>query len=185
MALRFAILGSLAKAPASGYDLVRRFDRKLNFIWWASQGAIYTELHRLVDDGLVTVTDRGSRGRQEHEVSPAGLAEVRAWLASEPARRPRDELILRVFHLWLLDPEEAATYLDRLADDYERRLAEYRWRESEAGEPDLDDGPAVFDLIALRAGLAHESAMGQWAREAAITVRASIPARDGTGSVGS
>ena len=96
MSLRFAVLGSLAKAPASGYDLLKRFDRKFNFIWWASHGAVYTELQKLEQDRLIEPSESGTRGRIEHRPTEEGLAALVEWLASPPARRPRDELTLRV-----------------------------------------------------------------------------------------
>lgn len=170
MALRFAILGSLAKAPASGYDLLRRFDRKLNFVWWASHGAVYTELQRLEREGLLVQQEAGSRRRLEHSVTPAGLVALRDWLRTEPLRRPRDELVLRIWSLWLLEPADGAAFLDQLADGYRERLALY---EERAAGMDLDsDDPAVFcDGLALQAGLAHERAMLAWAEESAARLR--------------
>lgn len=166
MALRFAILGSLAKAPASGYDLLKRFDRKINFLWWASQGAIYTELQRLGRDGLVTQDEEGARGRLEHTVTPAGRAALEEWLRSPPARRPRDELILRIFSLWALPRRDAARFLLDLADQYRERLEDYEQRAAALTGPPVDDADR-FDRIALRAGIAHERAMLAWATEAA------------------
>ncbi len=169
MSLRFAILGALALEPASGYDLVRRFDKTLNFVWWASQGAVYTELGRLQDEGLVAPHEAGARGRQSYAVTGAGTAALRDWLRAPPSRRPRDELVLRVFSLWLLEPDDAAAYLDELASGHRSRLAEY---ESRAGrDPDPADRRAVMDRIALNAGLANERAMLVWAEESAATLR--------------
>ena len=170
MALRYAILGSLAKAPASGYDLLRRFDRKLNFVWWASHGAVYTELQRLEREGLLAQEEAGGRRRLEHSVTPQGLDVLREWLRTAPLRRPRDELVLRVWSLWLLEPEDAATFFDRLADGYRERLVDYEERAA-AMEPDPADAARFFDSLALGAGLAHERAMLAWAEESAARVR--------------
>jgi PadR family transcriptional regulator, regulatory protein AphA len=166
------MLGSLAKEPASGYDLVRRFDTKLNFVWWASHGAVYTELQKLEAEGLITSSDEGARGRIEYAVTEAGHDAVRAWLTSPVARRPKDELILRIFHLWLLEPADAADFLDGLATEYRDRLALYESRAASAAA-DPSAGPAFFDAIALRAGIHHERAMLAWAEEAAAAIRAS------------
>lgn len=177
MSLRHAILGSLAKAPASGYDLLKRFDRTLNHIWWASHGAVYTELQRLEQEGLVHASGSGTRGRVEHTPTEAGLQAMVDWLGSAPARRPRDELMLRVFSLWLLPWRDAAAFFDGLAATYADRLAEYERRAAADGPPDPARPAAFYDAIALRAGVAHERAMMEWAREAAATVREHRPAR--------
>ena len=47
MSLKHAMLVSLAERPASGYDLVRRFDRSVGYFWRASHQQIYRELPKL------------------------------------------------------------------------------------------------------------------------------------------
>lgn len=174
MALRFAILGALAHEPSSGYDLVKQFDRTFNYVWWASHGAVYTELQKLEKDGLVAAGETGSRGRMEYHVTDAGIAALREWVRTPAARKPRDEMILRVFQLWLLDPEEAAAYLDTVADAHAERLEEYERREALA-ELDPSRPAAFYNLLALRAGIATERAVGAWARESAAEVRRLAP----------
>jgi len=170
MALRYAILGALAHRPSSGYDLVKQFDHTFNFVWWASHGAVYTELQKLEKDGYVEARQNGSRGRLEYHPTGAGLEAVRDWLREPPARRPRDETVLRVFQLWLLDPEDAASYLDRVAAAHDERLREYEAREERA-ELDPDRSAAFYNLLALRAGIANERANSAWARDSAADVR--------------
>ncbi|MDT0184975.1 PadR family transcriptional regulator [Microbacterium sp. ARD31] len=170
MALRFAILGALAHKPSSGYDLVKQFDQTFNYVWWASHGAVYTELQKLERDGLVEPGESGSRGRIQYRVTDTGVRALQDWLRAPAARKPRDEMVLRVFQLWLLDPEEAADYLDGLADAHAERLAEYERREAVA-ELDPDRPAAFYNLLALRAGIATEKAVGAWARESAAEVR--------------
>jgi len=57
MSLRHALLGLLADGPASGYDLMKVFDRSLAFVWPATQSQLYGELNRLADDDRATVRD--------------------------------------------------------------------------------------------------------------------------------
>jgi PadR family transcriptional regulator AphA len=184
MALRFAILGALAHRPSSGYDLVKQFDQTFNYVWWASHGAVYTELQKLETDGYVESSQSGSRGRLEYQATAAGLDALRDWVHEPPARRPRDETVLRVFQLWLLDPEDAATYLDGVAEAHDARLRVYEEREERA-ELDPRRPAAFYNLLALRAGIANERANSAWARESAADVRrlrprsTTIPAEDG------
>ena len=169
MSLRYAILGSLAEKPASGYDMVKHFSATLNNVWWASQGAIYTELGKLQREELISIHELGPRGRQTYQLTSAGLNAVRDWLRSDVSRQPRDEMILRVFSLWLLPSDEAADYLDRLAESYQRRLDHYETLVP-AG-PDELTGRELFDWISLQAGIANETAMRDWARAGADRVR--------------
>lgn len=172
MSLRYAILGALAVEPASGYDLVRRFDAKLNFVWWASHGAVYTELAKLQSEGLIQQGESGGRGRLLNSVTPSGLETLREWLNSEPSRRPRDELMLRVFSQWVNSGDAAAAFFDSLADSYRRRLQEYEDRVQERRSPVALDGAELYERIALNAGIAHERAMLAWAEQSAQIVRA-------------
>lgn len=164
MSIRHAILGSLARRPASGYDLLQLFDRKLNFIWWASHGAVYTELQRLEAAGLIEAGSSGARNRQEYAVTDAGLEELRSWLTSDLARRPRDELVLRVLSLWALPQEQAIEVFENIAAQHEQRLAHYQQVEADRGTESATP-EELFELIALRAGVHNEQAMLAWARE--------------------
>ena len=75
-----------------------------------------------------------------------------------------------MFSLWLLEPDDAAAYLDELAAGHRERLAEYESRLGPA--PDPSDRRRVVDRIALNAGIANERAMLAWAEESAATLRA-------------
>lgn len=121
MSLRHALLGLLREGPASGYDLLQTFKRSLHQTWPATQSQVYTELTKLADAGMLTVTAQGARGRKEYALTDAGLQELRRWmLETEPDRYPRSEALLRVFLLGALTRDEARDYLAWLG----RRAAE-------------------------------------------------------------
>jgi PadR family transcriptional regulator, regulatory protein AphA len=122
MSLRHALLGLLYEEPASGYDLLQIFKKSLHNTWPATQSQVYTELTRLADTGLLTVTERGPRGRKEYSITDAGVTELRRWLLDrEPEPHPRSETLLRVFLLGAVTRDQARDYLtwiaDRAADD--------------------------------------------------------------------
>jgi DNA-binding PadR family transcriptional regulator len=122
MSLRHALLGLLNEGPKSGYDLLQMFKRSLQQTWPATQSQVYTELTKLADAGLLSVTAHGPRGRKEYTLTDAGLAELRRWmLETEPDRYPRSEALLRVFLLGALTRDEARDYLawlgHKAADD--------------------------------------------------------------------
>src|SRR4029077_10208862 len=100
MSLRQGLLDFLSYGPASGYDLLKVFDRSLAFIWPATQSQLYGELNRLADDGLIEVTHQGPRGRKDYSITSTGRAELERWIVDvEPDRIRRNEAMLRVFFL--------------------------------------------------------------------------------------
>jgi DNA-binding PadR family transcriptional regulator len=117
MSLRHALLGLLHDAPASGYDLIQVFKLSLNNTWPATQSQIYTELTKLADDGFLSVSAQGPRGRKEYTLTDAGRDELRRWLLeTRPDRYPRSEALLRVFLLGALTRDEATEYLAWLGE---------------------------------------------------------------------
>lgn len=118
MSLRHSILGLLVDRPASGYDLMKRFDLALTLVWPAAQSQLYTELNALADEKLIEVTATGPRGRKLYALTDSGLTELRRWLVeSEPRRERRNEELLRVFFLGVLNQEQAVDYLRKLEAD--------------------------------------------------------------------
>ena len=71
MSLSHVLLGLLADRPASGYDLLKRFEISLANVWPARQSQIYTELVQLAEGGLIKVAAEGPRGRKEYAITDA------------------------------------------------------------------------------------------------------------------
>lgn len=125
MSLRHALLGLLAERPRTGYGLLKHFEGSLNYVWTARHSQIYPELARLRDEQLIRQTARGPRGSKTYEITPAGLREVRRWLReTEPERTVRSDPLLRIFLLWLLEPQEREVFLRRELDYNRAYLAE-------------------------------------------------------------
>lgn len=167
MSLPHALLGLLADGPASGYDLLKRFDSTLAFVWPATQSQLYTDLGKLDRNGLVHVAARGPRGRKEYAITEDGRAELRRWLTeTEPERSRRNESTLRVFFLGSIDPPQARAYLEREAELSAERLATLQ---QVADSTDWDRVPAWarFSRIALEQGLRVTRANLEWAQWAA------------------
>ncbi len=169
MSLRHGLLGLLADQPGSGWDLLKRFETSLAFVWPATQSQLYTELGRMDDEGLVEVTDVGARNRKEYDLTIEGRTELERWLTEvEPERVRRDDAMLRVFFLWAIDPEQARGYLEREADQ-QRRFHELL----EVVEQTIDWDESGFDRfgrLALENGLRVAEANEAWARWAAEQV---------------
>ncbi|HEX4820233.1 MAG TPA: PadR family transcriptional regulator [Acidimicrobiales bacterium] len=163
MSLRHGLLGLLADQPGSGWDLLKRFDSTLAFVWPATQSQLYTELNRMANDGLVEVTAQGARNRKEYAITPSGRDELSHWITDvTPERNRRNDAVLRVFFLWAVAPHEARGYLEREAEAYktfhellEQVKASTNWNETE-----LDR----YGRIALENGLRALTAYEDWAR---------------------
>jgi len=114
MSLPHAVLGLLAVAPGTGYDLTRRFEASLSHAWHASHSQIYPELARLQDRGLVHEAGRGARGSRTWAITDEGRAELDRWLLEvQPNRSQRNETALRWFLLPLLPADQRRTALER------------------------------------------------------------------------
>ncbi|MFI1969882.1 PadR family transcriptional regulator [Streptomyces cinnamoneus] len=169
MSLRYAVLGLLAEHPASGYDLMKRFETSLANVWTATQSQVYGELGKLATSGLLHVSAEGPRGRKEYEITEEGLAELRRWLSeAQPEKARRSESLLRVFFLNLLTPLEAVAYLSMEAERAAGRHAALK--EVEATVEWDDDPLAVNGRLALEYGLRLTAMHEEWARWAAEQV---------------
>jgi DNA-binding PadR family transcriptional regulator len=95
------ILGMLALGNRTGYEIKRVVDFSTRHFWAASYGQIYPELRRLDDQGFLRGRPEptGARARTAYELTEAGEAALREWLASdeEPVYEVRDEGMLKLF----------------------------------------------------------------------------------------
>jgi PadR family transcriptional regulator AphA len=170
MSLRHALLGLLVDRSASGYDLLKLFNTSLSNVWSATQSQIYSELNKLADTGLIAVTAEGPRGRKQYSLTDEGRTELHRWMTqTKPQRNWRSEILLRVFFLGVVTPEEARDYLAVLAglfaDDAEA-LRELD-RTIEWGDDDL----SVYGKIAMEYGLRFNEMRLRWAEWAVEQVK--------------
>jgi DNA-binding PadR family transcriptional regulator len=162
--LGHALLGVLAEGPRTGYALVRHLAQSVAYAWPASHSQVYPELARLREAALIRETGAAPRGGRVYEITDAGLAEVRRWLReTEPSRTVRNEAVLRLFFLWLLEPEEAEAYLRGEAEQARATLEELE-RIAEQEDPDTPKTRAY--RTALELGLHTARARLAWAEEA-------------------
>ena len=163
MSLRHGLLGLLTDQPGSGWDLLKRFESSLAFVWPATQSQLYTELNRMAADGLVEASATGARNRKEYAITQDGRDELRRWITDVvPERNRRNDALLRVFFLWTVDRDAARAYLEREASAYksfhdllEQVKDSTHWDDSEFDR---------FGRIALENGLRSLAASEDWAR---------------------
>ncbi|HET6299949.1 PadR family transcriptional regulator [Microbacterium sp.] len=98
MSVRQSLLAILDQGPCYGYQLRAEFDRRTGSTWPLNVGQIYNTLDRLERDGLVEKGAPDEHGHVYWQITDAGSAAVREWLAS-PVERPagtRDELAIKL-----------------------------------------------------------------------------------------
>jgi DNA-binding PadR family transcriptional regulator len=165
----YALLGLLADAPATGYDLRKLVDQRLSHFWHESLGHIYPILARLAGKGWVRRRVKpGKRrlARHEYEITADGLAALEAWFW-EPAEPvpPRNDLLLKVFLGRRAPPgalaEHVAAYRAQRAQDLAMLMEISRLLAKEAA--DSPDYPH-WDMT-LRAGIHAAKAALSWCDE--------------------
>ncbi|GAB3422519.1 PadR family transcriptional regulator [Flindersiella endophytica] len=171
MSLRHAMLGLLSEGPASGYDLMGRFEASLSYVWPATQSQIYTELGKLADAGLIEVNAEGPRGRKEYALTDAGLAELRHWMTEvEPVPNRRTDRMLRVFFLGAVSAEEAQAYLRRQAESARQEHQELK-QVLALVEEHADDPLSTYGRLPLEWGLRATALLEEWSEWAANELR--------------
>jgi PadR family transcriptional regulator AphA len=162
MSLPHAMLGLLAVAPGTGYDLTRRFEASLSHAWHASHSQIYPELARLQGLGLVQEAGRGARGSRTWAITEQGRAELDRWLTEvQPNRSQRNETALRWFLLPLLPADLRRTALEREIADIVDSTAFLQ--ESATGSGDAGDDHPFRATAQL--GVRINDVMLAWLRE--------------------
>jgi PadR family transcriptional regulator AphA len=174
MSLRHALLGLLAEQPASGYDLLRRFETSLAMVWPAQQSQVYGELAKLSEGGLIEVTGTGARNRREYGITDAGRAELHDWLTDPGLDIAfRSAALLRVFFLWTLTRQEGTAYLERFGRQNQDRLAAL-----EAMRDNVEwvgDPAQVCGWLILEFGIRGSRTAEEWARWATEQLTEHLP----------
>jgi DNA-binding PadR family transcriptional regulator len=169
--LGYAILGLLAREPLSGYDLASRTRERLGFFWQARHSQIYPELARMEESGLVShqvVEQQDRPDKKVYSATEVGLDTLKAWVAEPPAPRAvRDELVLKAYSIWLVDPERALALFREQERQHRERLARYEeieaWMQKEWGR-DLEqiDSPRFASYATLQRGKGYEREYAEW-----------------------
>ena len=167
-----ALLGLTAAEPMSGYGLARLFERTLARAWPARHPQIYPALAVLEAQGLLRVSETGPRRRKTYAVTDAGIAEVQRWLReTTPDRTVRNETILRLFMLWLLESHEAIAFFDDEIESHRQRLAGFEQTLADDERQRRDHGTAQGGIafcasLALDWGIRYEREYIDWATQA-------------------
>lgn len=159
------VLGMLARAPGSGYDVLARIRRSVGYFWTPARSHVYALLPRLLELGLVTrrdVAQTTAPDKHVYEVTRAGRRALREWLSSSqlaegPARNP---FLVKLFFGDMVEPEELLDHVRARRDAIAAEL-----RELEEIERSIDRERSPYGWLTLRYGLEQDRAFLRWADE--------------------
>jgi DNA-binding PadR family transcriptional regulator len=139
MHLRYALLALLADGEAHGYELLKRFNRRLGPYWHPNIGQVYQLLRQLERRGLVAGRDEtaGSRLRRCFRLTTRGERALRTWLGRRPGWPPplRDEIFVRFLAVEREGDGALLAQLERQEAEYRRYLDVVREEASRPGAP--------------------------------------------------
>jgi PadR family transcriptional regulator AphA len=170
--LGYAVLTLLARASLSGYDLAQRMQKPIGFFWQVQRSQIYPELAHLEEQGyvqhqLIVQQDRPSK--KLYTLTAAGRSALATWVTQPPTPAPaRHELLLKVFAIWLANPEAALALFRMQEQFHEERLSHFEQIQSSIeakfdGVPPSDN-PCFGDYATVWLGVASERASLLWCR---------------------
>jgi DNA-binding PadR family transcriptional regulator len=156
----------------TGYQLSAKLKEPIGYFWSASHSQIYPELARLEGDGLITsevVSGPGPRDTKRHSITATGRTALADWVLTPTPPDHRDPFLLRIYSIWLVDPERAASMVEDRISAHTASLAQYRTierqLEKEHGGPPPLGHPDFGSWATLRRGLSfekHELAWSRW-----------------------
>ncbi|HYE53126.1 MAG TPA: helix-turn-helix transcriptional regulator [Azospirillaceae bacterium] len=159
MSLSHALLTALAEHACSGSELAARFDRSIGYFWPATHQQIYRELAALETAGWVeSLPPEPGRGRKRvYRVLPAGLEELRRWVAAPRDPRPiRDEMMVVLRAEAVVGPTGLAPGIEQRLERHREKLELYRRIEArDFAGPGLSREQRLRHLV-LRTGIASE-----------------------------
>jgi PadR family transcriptional regulator, regulatory protein AphA len=125
VSLRYALLALLSVEPMTGYDLAKRFETSVAFVWHAPDSQIYPELRKMAKEGLLQAEEVswGPRGKKtQYRITDDGRAAFRAWMR-EPLEysRERDPVHLKAAYLEWTEPDAAREHMQAHIDYHTMR----------------------------------------------------------------
>lgn len=170
MALKHAILVSLAEKAASGYELARRFDKSLGFFWKASHQQIYQLLTKMEISGEVDaelMPGDGKPDRKVYRLTAAGRRLLHDWTAEPtPAEQPRSEFAVKIRGMNFGDRTAVLSDIQRQRTAHQERLA-YYLADAARNFPDplALSAEELPRYLVLRGGIRTEEGYVDWCDE--------------------
>ena len=153
-----AVLGLLTKGARSGYDLAKKAEQSVGYVWAPARSQIYAVLPRLVRAGLARSRKVAQSDRPDkvvYRITKEGREALREWL--EHSDDSESTFLLRVFFGDQMSKAALVSLVERRRELARATLAEFREIERR--------GPEYHPHLTLRWGFAYERALLRWADE--------------------
>lgn len=163
-----ALLGLLARRPATGYVLAQQMRHPIAFFWQARHSQIYPELGRLEAAGLLThreIPGRGPHPTKEYRLTAAGRRAHEHWVLGDVDQPVRDVETVHVWSLWMVtDAEQVRAWVSTRRAHRQQQLQTY---ESERAQIIADGNTGVGEpnwsnLAAVELGIAGARGSVAW-----------------------
>lgn len=116
----YAILGVLAIAPRTAYELAAEMRHCFEYFWPRAGARVYAEAKQLAADGLAATSEEhiGRRRRTTYRITPAGRRALRQWLTEPPKPVALEfEALIKVYVARLGTKDDLATTLEAVGAD--------------------------------------------------------------------
>jgi PadR family transcriptional regulator AphA len=136
-ATSYLVLGLLADAPATSYELKRRVATSIGNFWEFAHSQLYDEPARLTDAGFVEPrTEDGGRRRRTYTITDAGRAELARWLAQPTPDRTdvRDPGLLKLFFARYARPRDIRNLAADQHNAHKERADQYEHLREQVAE---------------------------------------------------
>jgi DNA-binding PadR family transcriptional regulator len=183
----------------TGYDLAKRFESSVAFVWHAPDSQIYPELRKMATEGLLQAEEVswGPRGKKtQYRITDDGRAAFRAWMR-EPLEysRERDPVHLKAAYLEWTEPDAARGHMQAhidyhttCRDQWAEMIAELRAGTNEmlskrlAVTPEADRRRTIeYKVFTYEGLIARAETEIEWGKRGLILIDAlSGPASQGT-----
>ncbi|MGI5887825.1 MAG: PadR family transcriptional regulator [Oscillospiraceae bacterium] len=124
--LKHGILGLLNYGDMCGYEIMEVFRDSLNYFWSAQTSQIYRELDGLEQRGWIrrrTEKQEGKPDRNVCSITKEGREELMRWLSKpDTYAENRFPLLMKVFFMGELEPEESLAFFGKLEKEYTEAL---------------------------------------------------------------
>ena len=162
-----ALLGLLSRGAGSGYELSKRIERGVAFIWAPARSGVYAVLPRLVAKGYASREDVSQTGRPDKQVyrlTRRGRAALREWL-EEGALEPeisKNPFLLKLFFGAEMRPGAVIELVRARKQEAEATLVRLRAIEREILALGPDREKDYFNYFTLKWGLEYYRALIRW-----------------------
>ncbi len=118
----------LSQGPATSYDLKQRVGYTIGNFWAFAHSQLYDEPARLVEAGLLTVSEEeGGRRRRTYSITDQGRAALREWLSAPTPEQTevRDLGLLKLFFATFGDDTDLANLARNRFESHKARADGY------------------------------------------------------------